>query len=346
MRQSFDANQRTLRGEPRPVLTHVAHDQIFSIVAADVRDSLLAYREGGEFQLATEMAWFDRRGVKLAAIGPTAEHLNPALSPDGAHVIIDRRGSGQTLFRSLWSYDLGAGVMNRLTFGTADETDAVWSPDGRSVAFGVNGATPGRGELHVRAADGSEQTIAQFDKQAIYPRDWSADGRHILYESWQGTRSPTGLGVVPLFGDRKPEPLTLRGHAEREGRFSPDGRLIAYQSDESGRNEIFVQTFPLSAAKWQISTSGGGVPRWRRDGKELFYIRSDGWLMAAAVNSGPSFQVGTARPLFQTNETSLFTGGIDHYAVSADGQRFLLNVLPPTALSPLTVLVNWKAIFK
>jgi eukaryotic-like serine/threonine-protein kinase len=169
---------------------------------------------------------------------------------------------------------------------------------------------------------------------------WSTDGRFILYAS---SGSPTGndLFVLPLDGDRKPIPFLKTQFFEGFGQFSPDGRWVAYQSDESGKYEVYVAAFPGPVRKWQISTAGGINPRWRRDGTEIFYFAPDNKLMAAAVNGqGVSFEVGTVKPLFQTRTT----GAFNEYDVAPDGQRFLINTLPEqTSSAPLTVVLNWTA---
>jgi len=170
---------------------------------------------------------------------------------------------------------------------------------------------------------------------------WSADGGHVLFTNLAG---PGDLWTVPLSGDKKPSPFLQTRFNETNGRFSPDGRWVAYQSNESGRPEVYVAPFPGPGGKWQVSTGGGVLPRWRRDGKELFFaVPTDGMMMAASVNGEASaFQVGAVQPLFQVRG-----GGPRYfYDVSADGQRFLLNALPEqstAAAAPLTLVVNWTS---
>jgi Tol biopolymer transport system component len=149
---------------------------------------------------------------------------------------------------------------------------------------------------------------------------------------------------MPLAGDRKPFPVLQTEHGEREGRFSPDVRWIAYDSTESGRREIWIQPFPPTGSKWQVSTGGGFSPRWRGDGNEIFYVAADGKLMAVPVSGGTTPQFGTVTPLFQT---MFREGAYGSYAVSRDGQRFLLNAPPgPDDITPITVVVNWEAALK
>ncbi len=178
------------------------------------------------------------------------------------------------------------------------------------------------------------------DNRDKSPQSWSSDGRFILYTS---SGLPTGddLFVLPLSGDRKPVPFLKTPFNEYDGQFSPDGRWVAYVSDEAGKDDVFVTPFPGLGGKWQISTAGGMFPRWRRDGTEIFYLAPDNKLMAAAVNgNGSSFEVGAVKPLF---EARALDPTRNRFAVSADGQRFLMNSAPQTASAPITVVLNWAA---
>ena len=230
-------------------------------------------------------------------------------------------------------------LKTRFTFDPADEFPLIWSPDGSRVVF--NSRRKGQMDLYQKAADGSgtEEVLLEDNRQK-YPVSWSADGRFILYVSAGG---PTGndLFVLPLSGDRKPIPFVNTQFNEAQGAFSPDGRWVAYVSNESGRNEVYVAPFPRPGGKRQVSTAGGINARWRRDGTEIFYFAPDNKLMAAAVNGrGASFEVGVVKPLFQTSRTVPRF----QYAVTADGQRFLINTAPEQAASaPITVVVNWTA---
>jgi len=171
---------------------------------------------------------------------------------------------------------------------------------------------------------------------------WSPDGRFILYATFLSSpQTGADLFVLPLFGDRKAHPFLQTPFNEIEGQFSPDGRWVAYTSNESGRYEVYVAPFPGPGGKWQVSTGGGTFPRWRRDGTEIFYLAPDKKLMMAAVNGkSGSFEVGAVKPLFQTHAT----GSRYEYDVTADGQRFLINTAPEqTASAPVTVVLNWTA---
>jgi dipeptidyl aminopeptidase/acylaminoacyl peptidase len=212
-----------------------------------------------------------------------------------------------------------------------------------------NGLRKGSLDLYQKASSGvgpEEELLADgLDK---IPFDWSPDGRFVLFAAIAPQTGPD-LWLLPLFGDRKPFPFLQTPFAEIPAKFSPDGRWMAYGSNESGRFEVFVVPFPGPGGKWQISVGGGNEPRWRRDGKELFYLGPDNRLMAAAVNGeGSAFEVGAVRSLFDTRPGSP-AGGPSWYSydVSPDGQRFLVNVpAESTPAAPITLVVNWPAALK
>jgi hypothetical protein len=270
--------------------------------AFSASDRVLTYRTGGLPD--SQLLWFDRSGKRLEALGDPARYLDVELSPDGKQVAVN--------------------VTDRAR-GTSDiwlnEFAGRWSPNGDRLVFGSNrGAQTG---LHLKPSSGagSEQVLLAA-KNPLFPNSWSPDGRFLLYDA-EDPKTTWDLWVVPLSGERKPQPFLKTGFQEEIGRFSPDGRWIAYRSNESGRFEVYVAAFPRSGGKWQVSTAGGGFPRWRHDGKEIFYVAADNKLMAAEVNGqGAGFEVGAARPLFELQP------GLGYfYDVARDGQRFL--VIPP-----------------
>jgi Tol biopolymer transport system component len=200
-------------------------------------------------------------------------------------------------------------------------------------------------DLYLKSSSGaaSEEAILQSERTK-YPTDWSPDGRFILYRALDPTTN-LELWVLPVSGERKPIPFIKTTFGVSHGQFSPDGRWVAYSSNESGKWEIYVAPFPGPGGNWKVSSTGGSEPRWRRDGKELFYLAPDGKLMAVDVKEGSSFVADVARPLFQTrlrqhvSSTDLFS-----YDVSVDGQRFLMNTdVGEVTSSPLTLIVNWTA---
>jgi eukaryotic-like serine/threonine-protein kinase len=233
--------------------------------------------------------------------------------------------------------------MKRLTFDPAIDSTPMWSPDGTRLLFASN-----RGHhfgLYVKNADGAEEekllALGASDKADNYPSDWSRDGKYILYE-WA-----KGLWIAAM-----PELKTsvfVNGPATvKNGQFSPDGKWVAYTSNENGEWEIYVTSFPEAHGKWQVSSAGGTQPRWRGDGKELFYLTSDGKMMAVPVTAGANFDAGAPVTLFQANPRELVaTSERVTYDVTKDGQRFLINTQVKNAeTQPMSVILNWDAELK
>ena len=246
-------------------------------------------------------------------------------------------------------------MSTRFTFDLAPDSAPVWSPDGSRVAFAAFRA--GGNGIYQKATNGAgkEQALVSATGDPKFPDDWSRDGRFLLYTQ-QDPRTHADLWVLPLAGDGTPSgtatPFANTEFSEEQGRFSPDTRWIAYASDESGRSEIYIQPFPAppnGGSKTPISRDGGSQPRWRRDGKELFYSSPDGKLMAADVTEGPIFKASVPRTLFQVpvaqighNEGGLQVLGWD---VAPDGKRLLIDTAT-TSSEPVTVVLNWTAELK
>jgi Tol biopolymer transport system component len=239
--------------------------------------------------------------------------------------------------------DLARGTSLKLTFDPVNDIWPIWSPDGSRIVWASNRG--GTYQLYQKPASGvgQDELLLKSDGDLI-PSDWSADGRFILYERLN-PKTHDELWALPLDGDRKPFPFLQTPFNEQSGFFSPDGRWIAYDSNESGKHEVYVQTFPASGGKWQVSTKGGGNPRWRGDGKEMFYLSDDEKLMAVEIKTGSTFEAGIPKALFDLSaaRTTSNTG----YAVTADGQRFIfVSQMEETAPSSLAVVVNWTAELK
>ena len=238
--------------------------------------------------------------------------------------------------------DLIRGVTSRLTFDPAIDTFPIWSPDGIRILYPNNRA--GVFDLYVKAATGAgqEEVLVKMGTPTGWGTHWSRDGRFIAYEI-PGAKTGRDLWIAPQFGDRKPFPYLNTQFNESEGSFSPDGRWVAYVSDESGRDEVYVQAFPLSGAKFQISTGGGSEPNWRKDGTELFYLAGDRNLMAVPIKSGATLEAGVPKSLFPIAATAW-----NHsFAVANDGQRFLVSTnAGGEKAAPITVVLNWQAALK
>ncbi len=245
----------------------------------------------------------------------------------------------------IWLYELSRGVKTRFTSHPGPDILPVWSPDGIRIVFASARKRPFALYQKPSSGSGNEEVLLQ-DEAAKLPTDWSHDGRFIAFENRdQKKNTRAAIWVLPMFGDRKPFAFLDTQFNEREARFSPDGRWIAYTSDESGQDEVYVAPFPGPGGKWRISSAGGEEPKWRRDGKELFYLAADKKLMVAEVKqSGWRFEVGAVRPLFPIHERKI--GFSTVYDVSADGQRFLVNSLTEENPPPLTLVVNWTADLK
>ena len=344
----FDAARATVAGEPMPVAQEVGTDDgVFHSAFSVSAQGVLAHRAGAGAR--RQLVWIDRTGKMLGGIGSPDEsaHQSPELAPDGQRVALNRTVQGNI---DVWLIDVGRGVPSRFTFDVAIDVSPVWSPDGRRVVF--RSTRKGISDLFEKPASGTadEQPLL-VTSQAKSPLDWSRDGRFLLF-SMQDSKTATDLWVLPLMGERKPFAVLQSSFDEMEGQFSPDGRWLAYASNESGHYEIYVRTFPEAGGKWQISVTGGVQPRWRRDGHELFYVAPDTWLMAVPIRLAPdthTLDAGTPVPLFPTR---LATGGNiatagflarTQYAVAADG-RFLINIaVDDVVTSPITVVLNWTA---
>jgi Tol biopolymer transport system component len=286
----------------------------------------------------------------LSTIGEKTDQSELNLSPDRTRVAVSVLDPTRQT-RDIWIHDLTRdGVRTRFTFDAGEDWSSVWSPDGRSLVFSAGRPSPL--DLYRKPSDGSaaeERVLGGGGNK--YITSWSADGRFLLYTTDRGgSPTSTDLWVLSLTEERKPLPFVQSPFSDGVGRFSPDGRWVAYHSNESGKFEIYVVPFPMAGGKWLISSDGGMLPRWRRDGKELFYL-NENVVMAAEVNgAGPAFKVGPVRRLFEvqrrTESTAARFGAGSVYDVSPDGQRFLVNVvaeedaaLPP----PITVITNWTA---
>ncbi|MGH9256478.1 MAG: protein kinase domain-containing protein, partial [Vicinamibacterales bacterium] len=275
--QPFDVERETVAGEPVVVAQGVGQDDgtlrsAFSVSAAGI----LAHRPGAPAR--RNLVWASRTGTMLGSLGSTDEGsaANPALAPDGRRVAFNRTIQGNV---DIWLMDAARGVLSRFTFDAGIDARPVWSPDGTRLVF--QSTRKGINDLYEKPASGAtEEQPLLTTPQNKAPLDWSLDGRFLLYSS-QGTGAESDLWVLPLTADRKPISVVQSRFDEIEGQFSPDGRWIAYASNESGRYEVYVQTFPESGGKWQVSAAGGAHPRWRRDGQELYYVAPDNRLMAA-----------------------------------------------------------------
>jgi eukaryotic-like serine/threonine-protein kinase len=336
--QAFDAATLQTTGEPFSVAEQVGKEIDFNRASFSVSDTGVLVYDPNSKRQAKHLVWVDRSGKQIRTLGDTGGWGKPGLSPDESRVAIDRT-SRESGLHEIYIFDASTAAGSRFTFDPADNIFPVWSPDLTRIVWGSS--REGVFDLYWKPASGAgrDERIA---KSAILtvPNDWSRDGRFIAYyEVNQKTRRD--LGIISV-SDRKPSIFLQTDANEVGAQFSPDGRWIAYSSDESGAYEVYVRSFPDAAGKWQVSTRGGAGPIWRRDGKELYYYAPDGKLMSVAVKSGAGFETGAPAALFGFRSASIVT--VAPYAASADGQRFLLNtVVDESGNAPLTVVLNWTA---
>ncbi len=336
----FDAGSLKLTGEPFVVVdkVRVAGDPYRGHFSVSDNGSL-AY-DPNALADNQQLTWVDRAGKPLGTVGPPGEYDYPRLAPDGKRVAVVRRDP-QTRTWDIYVIDLARGAGSRLTFDPGDDRSPVWSPDGSRIAWQSN--RDGAFQIYQKLASGvGPEELLRKEDVSISPGSWSADGRFLLYTQNDPKTGPD-LWVLPLAGDRQPSLFLQTPFIEGMGRFSPDGRWIAYISNEQGRYEVFVQTFPASGGKWQISTTGGAHPWWRSDGKELYYLSADRKLMVVEVKPGGSFEALAPRALFDLAPVRAL-GDASSYAVTAAGDRFLFVTAREEAASlQFTVVTNWAA---
>jgi Tol biopolymer transport system component len=339
----FDATTLRLSGEEVPIAEQVAFSSGLGRGSFSVSETgVLAFRTGGG-QLDQPL-WFDRTGKQTGALAEAGVYFNIVLSPvDEKQVALDRTDP-QTGTNDIWLFDLARnGVSSRFTTDPAGDSSPIWSPDAKRIVFGSYRA--GSWSLYEKSASGgeSEKVILGSVEEKV-PNDWSRDGEFIIYQSFNA-KTKWDLWLLRT-ADKNASPLLQSEFNERQASFSPDGKYIAYTSDKSGSPAVYVQTFPISGSEWRISTELGAQPRWRSDGRELFYIGPDKQLMVVDIKPGSQFQVGVPKPLFGTRVPTI-TDFRNHYAVTADGQRFLVNSMTEQRGStPIDVVKNWTTLLK
>ena len=345
----FDARRFALAGEAVAIAERVG---IFRLGAnfSTSANGVLAYRGVGT--ALSRLTWYDRAGTVLGPAGDQGAYWDVALSPDDSRVATSL-DEGRAEGTSISVLELARGVMGRLTFdvGPGDRAP-VWSPDGHRIAF-VARRAGGTGVFQKPSSTGGkEQVLLPPTSADKWTNDWSRDGHFLLFSSVD-PKTKSDLWVLPLTGDAAPAgppaPFLQTEFNERQGQFSPDTRWVAYVSDESGRPEIWVQRFPVSSSegsKMRISVDGGDQPRWRRDGKELFYVSLDRKLMATDVSIGSALKPGITKALFAAPiQIGDETVDAFRWDVAAHGDRFLINTAT-TASEPLTVVLNWTSALK
>ena len=349
MAQPFDSGRLELSGAAVPIAERVAY-------FGSSENGVLAYQNGagpfiGQF-VNRELTWVNRQGKVLGTAAEPALHNSIALSPDGTRVATARLESnpGQPNL-DVWLTDFARVSSTRFTFFAGLDGVPIWSPDGSRIVFSSSRSGPS--DLYFKASNSAgNDELLLHSNEIKFATDWSRDGRYLLYTN-QSVKTGLDVWVLPgmngAAGDRKPEPFLQTEFNESGGQFSPDVRWVAYTSNESGSPEVYVQPFPANSGgggKWQVSKGGGSLPRWRRDGKELFYLAQDNKLMAMDVATTQVFKAGIPQPLFDTH---VVRSPVDQfiYDVTADGKKFLVvTAAGNDAPSPVTVVLNWQVALK
>jgi Tol biopolymer transport system component len=339
--QRLDVDRLQLTGSPFPVAESIAMRSAAGSQVAALSASAsgrIAYRTGTAAS-ERQFIWFDRLGREVGKLGEPIDGnpLSPSLTLDQRRLVFHRATGGNV---DLWLFDVGRGVLSRLTSNAANDIHPMWSPDGSRIVFYSNRS--GAYEVYEKSIGSGEEKLLLAEQSPL--TDWSRDGRFVLMQ--RRPKDSADIFAAEIGTKQEPFPVVQTEFEDRNGQFSPDGKWIAYESTESGRWEIYVQPFPGPGAKVQVSVNGGAQARWRADGKELFFIGLDDRLMAVPIelpSHGGSAEPGPPVPLFVTH-----VGGAvqsysrQQYFVSPDGQRFLMNtILRAEPVSPITVIVNW-----
>jgi Tol biopolymer transport system component len=328
-----------------PIAERVGDSSLPNHVSASVSgNGMLSYSQGFALQGGVrELVWMDRNGKRMGVVGQPGNDITfESISPDEKRVAFSLLDG---INRDIWLYELARGTTTRFTFGPGIDTEAAWSTDSTMIIY-KSGPAATTGDIYEKPANGAgKQELLLRVATDLRIQDWSRDGKLLVYiPDIADPKTSADLWFLPLDGDRKPFPYLATEFRETNAQFSPDGKWMAYRSNESGKDEVYVQPVPATGAKFQISISGGGRPRWRRDGKELFYESIDGKLIAVPIKVGVNIEAGVPMPLFDFPNP--LEGGVHqfYYQPTADGQRFLVNApTVQTSSAPVTVVINWQA---
>jgi hypothetical protein len=340
MAQAFDPEQARTTSEPIPLAEGVGFGEASRLGAVSAaNDGTLVYGDNGAALRHVQLTWFDREGTQVGKVGLPDQYTELRIAPDGKRVAFTRGGD-------VWQLDFARGIPTRVTFG-AGASDPIWSPDSQRIAYWGGPPPPNLFSRSTTGTGDEERLIRSHD--SLSTQDWSRDGRFLLYlvnSNDLSSKTRFDLWVLPMTGDRQPVPFLSTPSREGRGQFSPDGRWLAYTSDESGGNEVYVQSFPAGRAKWRVSSKGGDWVRWRGDGREIFYIAPDRKVMSVTVQAvSGSLEFGTPRALFTIPIALASTGNLAPYTydVMPEGQRFLAMAPAGNAASPtMTVILNWQ----
>ena len=336
----FDWKRGQVTGPTVPIAQRVLLYRNTASSTFSVSDNGVLVYHSGPLPPVSELDWFDRGGKLLGSAGEPGDYEDPRLSPDARRLAANRIDPANGA-SSIWILDMAGGGGTRFTFSQSVNHYPVWSPDGSRIAFDTNRNGPS--DIFMKSFEGSgEERSVLASEVAKSPTDWSPDGSTLVFERLD-PRTKYDLWRLSLKAGGSPEPIVRSEASETDGRISPDGKWLAYASNESGTWEVYVTAFPGPGGRWQVSNGGGVQPVWSRTGKEIFFLAGDRKLMAAPCATGPTFEVGAPKALFQT--LARYTGNVA-YDVAPDG-RFLVNTLVGAgAAPPITVVMNWEAALK
>jgi eukaryotic-like serine/threonine-protein kinase len=342
--QKFDVERLEVEGQPFLVAEHVGRNTAMMGAVSASTTGIIAYAD--TLVHNGRLSWMDRKGTPLDSTGPLeGDYIDFRLSPDEQRLaasLVDPK----TNIVEIWLTDLARSSTTRVSSGGLVTASALWSPDGTRLMFRSN--RNGIIEFFEKSAagGGNDRLVlpgAQMPSLNLIPTDWSHDGRNVIFSA-PAPGSENDLWLWPVTEGEKPAKLIASPANQMHGNFSPAAGLVAYTSSETGKFEVYVETIPRSDRRWVVSTSGGYEPRWRADGREIYYLSNDRKLMAVTVGAGLTFGIPT--PLFQTRVQPGVIALRTHYVPSRDGQRFLVNTASDTAGSPITVVLNWTALLK
>lgn len=328
----FDLTKLELFGDANPVVGKVefSGDKSRGVFSVS-NNGIMTYQVPGN--TAGMLSLCDRTGKKLGDVGGGRAMSNGArFSPDGTKIAFDSPDP-ESNFSDIWLYDIARMTSTRITFDPSAEWQPIWSPDGKKVVYSTDRMGSG---LFMKNSDGTESERELLKTRATNaPTDWSPDGRYIVYLTIN-ENTGADLMAIPIGGEGKPIPFANTKFSEDNARISPDGHWVVYNSDESGKNEIYARPFPSGGGKWQVSSSGGSFPMWGPDGQEIFYNQTAGVLMSVPVKAaGSVFSVGTPRKLFEIPRCTIFD-------ISTDGKQFLIAAITGLeANQPITLVANW-----
>jgi Tol biopolymer transport system component len=329
-------------GEPMPIAEHVAINAATARPLFSASQTRALLYQGSETADGWNLQWWSQQGKLIGTISEAERYLAPALSPDGkrlaVNLFIGAQGTGD-----IWIFDLTRGIRTRFTFGPANQSVPIWTADGKSIFY--SSSAKGQPHIYAKAADGSgsERVIMETPGMVEEPLSVSPNGRYLVYRTRDLVKDTVHhVWALPLSNGGKPFPVVGSTFDELQAAVSPDGKWMTYQSNESGRREVYITAFPGGGAKWQVSSNGGMSAKWRVDGKELFFLDAADNLIAVDVNtSGNAIHLGVPHTLFQAIGIQRDWGPFD---VTADGKRFLINSgNQKEGSDPFTLMLNWTA---